>query len=208
MAKGANPKTEAIRKTQGGRVTKPKPTTSSSERPDQYHGAYKLNEPHIINKYLEVRTVPGKGRGVFTRVADIPAGTLLFQEPALLCDTRIEGTRATPLKEVVRSLSRTDQEKFAALTWHGLEDDKESRMLRNSWYVGDSCRGVWFWISLTNHDCKPNCRFQTAGEAPDIFGNLRTEVDIPLKGTEISVDYVTWDGDEKEDCGGPRGDHQ
>ena len=72
MAKGANPKTEAIRKTQVGRVTKPKLTTSSSGRPEQYHGAYKLNEPHIINKYLEVRTVSDKGRGVFTRVADNP----------------------------------------------------------------------------------------------------------------------------------------
>jgi len=102
---------------------------------------FKFDFPEIISKYLEVKQ--GKyGRGIYTRVPDIPAGTLLFQERALLQDipydpesklsnTKKEAKFRKDVRTAVAHLSKPNKRKFVALTWNGLSNNEEDRMNRN-----------------------------------------------------------------------------
>ena len=199
-AKKTVPKKTAVK-----RPIKRKPTDEyridRHESPERYYGTFEMDDPHVINKYLEIRTSPGKGRGIYTRVANIPAGTLILQETALLHDPKANtGNENGRLRKLVMSLSAEDQKKLTALTYHGLRNDEESRITRNQFGLTKKCSTVWFWIAMLNHDCKPNCNVRTekakGNSAPLI--NLRTLVPIPVRGTEISIDYVGWPLDE--DC--------
>lgn len=172
--------------------------TDKHEPPEKYYGQFKLSEPHIINKYLEIRTspVPGKGRGIYTRLANIPAGTLLLEDKVLLHDPRSNSFDKNKgrFRKLVMALSPEDQQKFIALTCHDLPNTEESRFARNHFAeAGSTKASVWFWTSFLNHDCKPNCIGDSSGSGADEIISLRNVVPICERGTEITIDYMLWD---------------
>ena len=166
--------------------------SSKDAAPEEFYGVLDLPEPYIINKYLELRTTPDRGRGVFTRVADIPAGTLLLQETALVYNANPAHHSGKRYRELIDRLSPADQQKFMALTHHGLPNTEESRESRNCFMDEEGAHVIWFWIAMINHDCKPSCQIEISGEAPRMIGNVRNVVPLPKKGTQITVDYLLW----------------
>jgi hypothetical protein len=163
--------------------------SDSDVDPEHYYGAFNLQCPRVINKYLEVRETPTKGRGIFTRVATIPAGTLLLQEPVLLRHPHTDKDEAKHVRRLVSALKPEDHKKFAALSHHGEANTEEARYARNAFAAG-KVGYVWFWISLINHECAPNSSMSYLVNGRRTIGNVRATKDIPEQGTEISIDYT------------------
>jgi hypothetical protein len=88
---------------------------------------FELYEPQIIDQYLEVRSAGQKGRGVFTRVPDIPAPELLLQEQVLIHipDSKREEdsteARGTAVMRLSAEVRRTD--------FHGLPSSEDSQVI-------------------------------------------------------------------------------
>ena len=120
-------------RTQTGRVTKtssPKENSASDKRaqryrrnndgtPEEYYGTLNLGNEYVVSPYLVMRNSPGKGRGLFTREANISAGTVLMEEPVLFHDKVADSVAKNPtnFRKMVANLSSKDQKKFTSLSY-------------------------------------------------------------------------------------------
>lgn len=181
----------------GPEPRKKKSLPQDPNAPERVYGIYKFDEPHIVNKYLEVRETGSKGLGPFTRAPDIPAGTLLLQEPVLVfvrSSRKIEENselQEDVVRQAVEKLSTEDRRKFVTLSHHGAANTLWERASHNSFDI-DNGRAVLFWMSMINHSCMSNCQFDStsSGSGKRIVGELRAIVPLPARGTEITMAYM------------------
>jgi hypothetical protein len=154
-----------------------------------------LPTPYILNEYLEVFSTPNAGRGVRTRIPNIFAGTLLLSETPLIREFPVHSTDdgdqkicsfLSRLKQHVAAMSSDERQQFVWLTpGQGRKDNEINCMASNAfgdWHI----RSVYAKISFMNHSCRPNAAMLTD---EDEYAEVRACVDLPQKGTEISIDY-------------------
>ena len=152
-----------------------------------------------VNKWLKIKSVRGKGRGVYTRRA-VPAGFLLLQEPVLVAKIKPRETREKKetyqarLRARIHRLSHEDRLKFLTLCFKDGQDTEEARVDSNAFSIAEGSAGnreiyhhVWFYISMLNHSCIPNAALQY--RSVDNLGyNVRARVTIPAN-TEVTINY-------------------
>jgi SET domain len=166
---------------------------------DKY-GVRPLRLPRTATTAIQIRSIPGKGRGLFlNRARDVPAGTVLFHEHALvyrfpdnLTDDEPREVTNQRLETVLRALSIENQQKFVQLSSKGL-DDEFDRVNTNSFsdkvnptdkYAPETS-STWWLGSFFNHSCIANCDI--------IFDNGRMTVKTVLPvsvGTELTISYL------------------
>lgn len=180
----------------------PPPKTPTEQR-KKYASLYEqyavspLPLPFPLTPNLEIYTTPTSGRGIQTLIPNIPAGTLLLLETPLIRDLPLLPSRshASRLKRAVHSLSKEDQTFFVQLSSHhgGRPADTEmSRFRANAMQSEDDARQeawtLYRYISFLNHSCCPNASVRVV-DVEEGTMELRTLRDIPLAGTEITIDY-------------------
>jgi hypothetical protein len=165
-----------------------------------------LKTPHDLGELLEIRDVPGKGRGVFLKdsQSQVPAGSILYKEShydapfVLLSLPRDKDEQALErlLKEQWDQLSEDRRRKFAQCYWgDGLENAENtlaSRFQQCNYAFGTKSQpqaSVYWGMSFPNHSCRPNAMMDWDEE-----GNVTLFSILPIRGsdTEICVNYLNY----------------
>jgi hypothetical protein len=135
-----------------------------------------------------------------TTRGSIPAGTLLWSERSLFQDLlRKVGTAPSPAYDQrVEALWENfdDNEKviFTNFPWIEKEgNNKKSRIQLNAGpdtLYAKNLVVAYRYLNFLSHSCRPNCRIVDNGkDKKKPRWQLRTLVDIPDNGTELTIDY-------------------
>ena len=135
--------------------------------------------PIQSSELIEVKRVPGKGRGVFARVF-IPEGTVFERVPVLVI----------PRDEILES---SDNPVLANYVF--------------DWGRGTLALALGFG-SLYNHSYRPNARYDDQGQMTKIFTALRDispgeEITVNYNGHEDDMSPVGFDVLDDENCSLP-----
>ncbi|KAG5793906.1 hypothetical protein H9Q69_007023 [Fusarium xylarioides] len=163
---------------------------SENEVNDSYR-LYEQPDPprSIVEPLLEVRDIPGKGRGLIAKV-DIPAGTrILCEKPLLVASTTIPGDLEATAAPRLKALPKSQQREFLSLHNNFPGKDPFSGIIRTNALPcgpGSIVGGVYPTICLINHSCLPNSHNNWNSEA----GHETIHAIRPIKaGEEITIFY-------------------
>jgi hypothetical protein len=165
-----------------------------------------------MGDFLEIFQTKEHGRGVRTTQGDIPQGTVLFTEhaairaPSFLKDHEDELTKR--IRGKVAALTSDQRAAFISLSHADGPDTEETRFARNCFEDRDlalfdamapsldaspkeieGIYTVWLQIAMLNHSCRPNA-IMLIRDAELAIADLIATVDIPMKGTELTISYL------------------
>ncbi|KAF2665900.1 hypothetical protein BT63DRAFT_43523 [Microthyrium microscopicum] len=155
----------------------------------------KLSLPFNLSKYAAVVAIPFKGRGVLSLLPHIPAGSILFAERSLL-EWNNESDQS--MLSAYNALSKYQLRRLRQLAPSG--GSAEMRARTNYWSpdmdnrpdsrdASEEIVSVFWRASFFNHSCMPNCDIEVHA-AQGV--RVRTTVDIPLQGTELTLCYLAF----------------
>ena len=141
-------------------------------------------------KMYEIKSVPGKGKGMFAK-EDINAGVRILVD-RILCavvDTTIDEGVADRINASINNLSPENREKFEKLHCpdHPTYVPPVSRYLTNSFEISEKGSGVFVKAARINHSCTPNAFFTWNKNIKRVA--VHAMIDIPA-GREVTVSYV------------------
>ena len=105
----------------------------------------------------------GKGAGLVAE-EDIPPGTLLVSEPAVLRVTIMDGDLSPGAsKDVSRQFSEMDEAQRRIVMSLANSYDDQNEILgifrTNAMIISGSEAAVYPWVCRANHSCAPNCNY-------------------------------------------------
>lgn len=189
------------------------PRKDTDPTPALYFGISRPPElPRLMGDFLEIFETEHHGRGVRTTRGDIPQGTVLFTEhaairaPSFTSEDVAEFTKR--IRGKVAALPHDQRAAFISLSHASGDDTEETRFARNCFEYHDQAffdsmapsfgvgpehvEGIymaWLDIAMLNHSCRPNATILIIDPDSGIADLIAT-VDIPVKGTEITISYL------------------
>ncbi|KAG4437964.1 hypothetical protein IFR05_006545 [Cadophora sp. M221] len=150
-------------------------------------GAISSNQP--ISTIFEVRTVPGRGRGLFALI-DIPQGKRIATEAPFFTLPNIDELNVLKVSILQRlqALSSEQQQQVHALhnNFVGQEPALVGIVRTNVLGISPQIDAVFPTFSLINHSCVPNAHY--SGVENQRRGNLYAIGEIKA-GDEITINY-------------------
>jgi hypothetical protein len=164
-----------------------------------------------MGDFLEIYQTADRGRGVRTTVDDIPQGTILFSEQAAIhvpsYHNEYESDFNNRVRAKVAALKPLELASFISLSHDGSCDTEEARFARNcfedrdpesEWFAGmeqtakeelEGVYNIWLDMAMLNHSCRPNA-IMLIRDSQAMIADLIATVDLPVKGTEVTISYL------------------
>jgi hypothetical protein len=150
---------------------------------------------------IEVRESPSKGLGIFAKF-NIPRGTRVISEPALLEVRREGNSNAKDIVQTFEELTSSQQELFLQLHGYACDSFKcaAEREMEQAWqdiselhrkvlsiYAANAFGNIYLLGSRINHSCLPNVNFAYNSKLKEeTFHTIRNI----MVGEELTIMYI------------------